>query len=683
LKKRVNPTLSPAHLPELISIVDAVEDYAIFMLDPEGNIATWNRGAELIKGYAASEIIGKHFSAFYLPGDVADGKPERELMLARRDGRVEDEGLRVRKDGSLFWANVVITALFDNERVLTGYTKVTRDLTARRAAEEELRRSEERFRLLVESVVDYAMYMLDASGMVTTWNAGAENLKGYPASEVIGKHFSLFFPEEDVRAGKPQRELAVSLAEGRFEDEGYRIRRDGTMFWANVILTPIRDARGELLGFAKVTRDLTARREAERTARELVREQVARSAAEAAETRVREAARLAEVAAERAEHANRAKDEFLATVSHELRTPLNAIVGWSSLLRSRNTDASLAKGLDVIHRNALAQSRLIDDILDLSRIITGKLRLDVKPTDLVAIVQDAIEVIRPAAIAKNLAIDFPVPERDGFLVADPERLRQVVWNLLSNATKFSDPDGKITIKLVQTNADIALTVSDTGRGIDPDFIPFVFERFKQADSSATRRVGGLGLGLSIVRHLVALHGGQVEVQSDGIGKGASFTVFLPLCAPSPVRATADEGRVEEERAPPVLGHLLDGRRVLVVDDEEDARELLVTVLTTAGAVVEAAASASEAIASVRRFRPDVLVSDIGMPGEDGYSLVRRVALLAPEDGGGIPSIALTAYTRNEDKAKALATGFTIHLGKPVDPEQLVASIVNLANLTHR
>ncbi|MDB4989275.1 MAG: hypothetical protein JWN04_4453 [Myxococcaceae bacterium] len=659
------------------SFVDVVEDYAIFMLDADGCVATWNRGGEKLKYYTADEIIGKHFSVFYRAEDLAAGKPEWELEVARAQGRVEDEGWRVRKDGSQFWANVVITALANEDGTLRGYTKVTRDLTAQRANEEALRRSEERFRLLVDSVRDYAMYMLDPTGTVSTWNAGAENLKGYKAGEIIGKSFSLFFAPEDVAAGKPQKELAVALEEGRFEEEGFRVRKDGSRFWANVTLTPIRDASGHLLGFAKVTRDLTARIAAESTARELVREQAARAAAELAEVRVRAAAKLAEEAAQRAEEANRVKDEFLATVSHELRTPLNAILGWASILRARNSDAAAAHGLEVVHRNALAQGRIIEDILDVSRIITGKLHLDLKVMDLNAIVREAIEVIQPAATAKNLLIRYHTPEATCNLVADAERLRQVAWNLLSNAAKFSEAGGTIDVTVEAVDGTAELTVADTGRGIDNDFLPLVFDRFKQADSSSTRRVGGLGLGLAIVRHLVELHGGQVQAASLGSGRGASFKVSFPIRLPV----------VEEEVPPPSLAahssapakareatESLLGIRVLVVEDDDDSLELLEMVLRTAGATVETASSAAQGFDLLQQFHPDVLVSDIGMPGEDGYSFIRRIQALPPAAGGAVPAIALTAYSRDEDRRKALAMGFTMHLAKPVNTAELVSSI---------
>jgi len=663
-------------------LVETVQDYAIFMLDPGGHVATWNRGAQAIKGYTAAEIVGKHFSHFYPPEDIAARKPQWELEVATEQGRVEDEGIRVRKDGTLFWASVVITALRDAHGTLVGFAKVTRDLSARRAAEEALRRSEERFRLLIDSVVDYAMYMLDASGRVTTWNQGAQQLKGYTADEVIGRHFSLFFPEADRALGKPEKELQIATTEGRFEEEALRQRKDGSQFWANVVLTPMRDETGRLLGYAKVTRDLTARAQAEHIARELVREQAARAAAQQAEQRVRAAAELAERSAKQAEEASRLKDEFLATVSHELRTPLNAIVGWSSLLGSRTADSGLLKGLEVIHRNALAQGRIIDDILDVSRIITGKLRLELAPTDLVKVVNDAIDVVRPAALARGIALELSVAGETCWLVADAERLQQVVWNLLSNAVKFGKKGGAIHVRIATINSSCALEVKDDGQGIAPEFLPFVFDRFKQADSSTTRRVAGLGLGLALVRHLVELHGGKVQASSDGLGRGTTFTIVLPVRAvarPHPASGAPGTASVAGDPAHPAPS-LLKGLRVLVVDDEEDARELLFALLSANGAEVVAAASAGEGYLEFQRFQPHAVVSDIGMPQEDGYSFMQRVRALESSQGGRVPALALTAYARAQDRAAALAAGFTAHLGKPVEPDALVQAVAEIVGI---
>jgi CheY-like chemotaxis protein/anti-sigma regulatory factor (Ser/Thr protein kinase) len=353
------------------------------------------------------------------------------------------------------------------------------------------------------------------------------------------------------------------------------------------------------------------------------------------------------------------------------------------MLRQGPLEPRVAKALEVIDRNAHAQVKIVEDILDVSRIVTGKLRIDPQPTDLVAVCNQAIEIVRPSADAKQITIAFADAGGSHPLVGDAERLQQVVWNLLSNAVKFTDKDGAITLRVLQHDSNLVLEVKDTGRGIDPEFMPYVFDRFKQADSSTTRRFGGLGLGLSLVRHIVELHGGSVAVTSPGPGLGSTFSITLPVRAVMhPARR--DSSPSATPSLAPVAGTLtLPGVRVLIVDDDADARELLSIVLQSAGALVEACDSAAAGFAALRRFRPHVLVSDIGMPQEDGYMLARRVQALPVDDGGGIPSVALTAYTRNEDRAKALAAGFTTHLGKPVNPDDLVATVANLAGFARR
>jgi PAS domain S-box-containing protein len=649
--------------------IDSVADYALFLIDVRGNVLSWNAGAQRIKGYAPHEIVGRHFSVFYPAEDIAARKPDRELEAAREAGRVEDEGWRVRKDGSLFWANVVITAIRDEDGKLRGFGKVTRDLSERRASEEALRRAEQRFHQLVDAVSDYSIFMLDPTGHVATWNPGAHKTKGYEASEIIGKHFSLFYTPEDQAQGRPQQNLETVRREGRFEEEGWRLRKDGTRFWASVVISILRDEDGRAIGFAKVTRDLTARRAAEQTARELVREQAARA--------------LAESMARRAEEANRIKDEFLATVSHELRTPLNAIVGWAAILKQRELEPSVGKAVEIIDRNAQAQVKIIEDILDVSRIITGKLRIDPKRTDLVGIINQGIEVTRHSAFARQISVDFPHAAESCPLVGDPERLQQVVWNLLSNAIKFTSPGGSVRIDLECTSGHAKLTVTDTGMGIDPEFLPFLFERFRQGDSSTTRRFGGLGLGLALVRHIAELHGGTVAAHSKGTGQGSAISVTFPYrAAPRELQAEAPPSSrfAPGEEGPP---RALAGLRVLLVEDDADARELMTAVLVEAGARVKSVASAAAALEAFPSYRPQLLVSDIGLPNEDGYSLIRRVRALEPAQGGLIPALAVTAYTRPGDRKKALACGFTTHVGKPVNPADLVTALANLAAFVER
>ena len=375
-----------------------------------------------------------------------------------------------------------------------------------------------------------------------------------------------------------------------------------------------------------------------------------------------------------AEAANRIKDEFLATLSHELRTPLTSLLGWACLLRQNEQDDEelLRKGLEAIERNAKVQTQLIDDLLDVSRIISGKLNLDVRPIAVSRVIDAAITVVRPAADAKSIKLTYK-PELDGVILGDSARLQQIVWNLLSNAVKFTPEGGSIEVRLQQRESHMSLTVSDTGQGIRSEFLPSVFDRFRQGDSSTTRNYGGLGLGLAIVRHLVELHGGTVRAESEGAGLGAKFEVTFPLIA-----ERFDGPVITQSGERPVNGKVsLSGLRVLIVDDEPDARVIISRLIEQTGAEVYACENAREALEMLERLRPDVLMSDIAMPGEDGYSLINRVRSLPPERGGHTPAAALTAYAREDDRAKALAAGYQTHIAKPVSPSQLVATIAHL------
>jgi PAS domain S-box-containing protein len=1124
-------------------LVEQITEYAIFLLDSDGHVDSWNRGAQRIKGYRPHEVIGRHFSVFYRPEDL--WKCEHELEAAARDGRIEDEGWRVRKDGSLFWANVVITCLRAADGSISGFAKVTRDLTERRSAEERLRVSEERFRLLVEGVEDYAVFMLDPSGHVATWNSGAQLMKGYTGEEIIGRHFSLFYEESERRAGKSEQELAIAVSHGRFEEEAYRVRKDGTRFWANVVLTAVRNSANELIGFAKVTRDLTERREAEvamtrlaERARErihalaalserltgaLTLDEVARVVVEdgrvfaqadictlhsrtndtlellaergvspevvevlrrigpssgnpfydigtgtarevwveSAEAYAREAPVLAQLpssgrrarsfaclplmaegqtlgtlgigfyderrfsdnerefvgivarqcaqalararnlealsrtlaaanelraslqttlrsigdgviatdasgqvtlmnnvaesltgwaeaeargkqldevfrivnehsretvpspvqkvletgavvglanhtvllardgrevpiddsgapiraeggavngvvlvfrdvgerkheesrrdllaevtaalsqsldyeatvggiprlvvprmadwcavdlvvdgaaqprrlaishadpqkvafvqqlaerypqspeassgvaqvlrsgfpelypdipdsllqaTAQDAEHlgllralglrsvlvvplavpgrvlgalsfgyaesgrsysaadlpfaqdlarrcaiaidnarlyqaeqrarrdadlANRAKDEFLAVVSHELRTPLNAILGWSKLLSRTDFDERRrVSALETVERNAVAMAQLIEDLLDMSRVVSGKLRLNVQRAVLAQIVEAAVESVRPSASSKGISLHLDFDPAAPDLVGDPTRLQQIVWNLLSNAVKFTQKGGVISVALRRTEAQLEVTVSDSGRGIDSEFLPHVFDAFRQGPSAAATSRGGLGLGLAITKQLVELHGGRIEARSEGPGTGATFTVAFPIL-PSSAADSAPPSLAPESVPPPSDLAQLHGLRILVVDDDDDARVLLTSILDGYGCRVRSASNVAEALVIFGQQPPDVLISDVAMPGADGYELIRRVRALSRDKGGDVPAAAITAYARPEDRSRLLNAGFSIHLPKPIDPAEVVAVVSTLTRFIHR
>ncbi len=451
------------------------------------------------------------------------------------------------------------------------------------------------------------------------------------------------------RVSRPLLDLAAT-ARAVSEHRDYSIRaRKGSADELGQLVDAFNDMLGQIQ-----ERDSGLRQSEQERARLLVLEQAARR---------------------QAEEANRMKDEFLATLSHELRTPLNAILGWGQVLRAGKLDeASAARALETIERNARAQAQLIADLLDISRIITGKLRLDPKPVELHRVIEAALDSAGPAAGAKDIQLAVSLDPLTAPVLGDADRLQQVVWNLLSNAIKFTPRGGRIEIRLRESLPNAVIQVIDTGIGIRTDFLPHVFDRFRQAESSPTRAHGGLGLGLSIVRHLIELHGGAVEVESAGEGQGSTFTVKLPLRA-----ELTEEPSLGKQRSPVSqvwgLPDLLRDVRILVVEDEKDTRDLLVTALEQCGAEVTAADSVPEALAAFDRARPDVLVSDIGFPGEDGYSLIRKVRA---RNGGGVPAAAVTAYAGAEDRRRALEAGFQTHLAKPVDPSELIAAVAHLA-----
>jgi PAS domain S-box-containing protein len=505
---------------------------------------------------------------------------------------------------------------------------------------------EEMFRLLVDSVHEYAIFLIDTSGRVVTWNKGAQRLKGYTADEIVGRHLSVFYPD-DVPHDRVDAELEIVLRDGIFRDEGWRMRKDGTQFWADVTLTPVRDAAGTLRGFAKITRDMTARRRAEEQRGLLYREQAARA---------------------EAERASQLKDAFLATLSHELRTPLNAIVGWTHLLLATQLDAETRHGVEVISRNAAAQTKLISDILDISRISTGRVQLRVQRVHMDEVISGAVDAVAPAAGAKGIRVTRLISTDAGPVSGDPDRLQQVVWNLLSNAVKFTPKGGRVEVRLQRVNSHVEIAIQDSGIGIAPEFLPYVFEPFRQADPTPARAHGGLGLGLAIVRHLVELHGGRVYAASPGHDKGSTFVVDLPSLPLS------DGLEVRGEPAALPANPNLQGTVVLLVEDDADSRQLEEKMLQAAGARVHAVASAAEGLALMREARPQVIVTDIEMPGESGYDLIRKVRGLPFDQGGLTPAIALTAYARTEDRIRSLAAGFQMHLAKPVHPSELTAAV---------
>jgi len=470
-------------------LVDSVTDYAIFMLDVDGRVASWNAGAERIEGYRAEEIIGKHFSIFYPPEEIDRDKPSRELDVAAREGRYIDEDWRLRKDGGRFWAHVTITALRDAENRLTGYVKVTRDVTDLRNATEALRQSEERFRVMVEAVRDYAIFMLDVDGHIASWNVGAERLKGYRSDEIIGQHFSIFYSDEDRQRQHPQEELRRAKAEGRYEEEGWRYRKDGSRFWANVVITALFDDEGHHIGFTKVTRDFTETR------------------------RLREAQLAVQV-----------RDEFLAIAGHELRTPLTALLlQINSLVRNVPTDGARLK--QRLEKAALAGERLaalIGQMLDVSRITAGRLRLDHERVEIDELVREVAERFSELARESGCALVLRLEPVVG--TWDRVRVDQVISNLIGNAVKYGRGQ-PVEVELRRDGSDVVLRVIDHGIGISADDQQKIFERFERA--AGTREYGGFGLGLWISRQIVEASHGTIDVASEP-GRGATFTVRLPL-----------------------------------------------------------------------------------------------------------------------------------------------------------
>jgi PAS domain S-box-containing protein len=533
--------------------------------------------------------------------------------------------------------------------------------------------SRARLAAIIDSTDD-AVISKTLDGTIRSWNAGAERIFGYSEAEAVGQNILLIIPPDRAHE---EVEILRRLRQGeRIEHfETCRVRNDGKELQVSLTVSPLRDATGAIVGASKIARDITERK--------LADEAIRRSEAELKRAAVeREQLLEAERAARsEAERASIIKDEFLATLSHELRTPLSAILGWSQLLAAGDLpEEEIAQGLDSIERNARAQAQLIEDLLDMSRIISGKLRLDVQWTDVSNVLHQAVESVRPSADAKQIRLRKIIDPNAGPVSGDPTRLQQVFWNLLSNAIKFTPKGGNVDMLLERVNSHLEITVHDSGIGIRPEVLPVVFERFRQADSSTTRSYGGLGLGLSIVKNLVELHGGTVRAQSGGEGQGSTFIVTLPL---APIRS--DEKREHpasfKSPVPDVDRVRLPGIKVLVVDDEPDARDVLKRMLSQCEAEVTTAESARAGLELLQSQKPDVIISDIGMPGMDGYEFMREVRSLPPSDGGKTPAIALTAFARSEDRTRAMLAGYHVHVSKPIEPQELIATVGNLVGRT--
>ncbi|HEY3697857.1 MAG TPA: PAS domain S-box protein [Spongiibacteraceae bacterium] len=602
-------------------MVEEVGDYAIMMLDPSGFIASWNAGGKRLKGYSADEIIGQHFSVFYPPELLARHWPEHELKMAREIGRFEDEGWRVRKDGTRFWASVIITRLTDEHGTLRGFSKITRDLSDRRRHEELLRLSEERFRLLVEGVKDYAIYMLDPAGHVASWNSGARQTKGYQASEIIGKHFSIFYPADVAATGWPDKELKKALEEGRYEEEGWRVRKDGSRFWANCIITPLFDASERLYGFAKVTRDLTEKR------------------------------RVSTL-----EDEGRRITTFIAMLAHELRNPLAPISNALAILRLEpHLPPAVEAANDIIARQLKQLTRLVNDLLDVNRIALNKLHLETKAVALESVIAEAIETIAPLLAENEQTLDADFRGCNLWVKGDRARLVQIIGNVLHNAAKFTQRNGHIEIYLHADNQQASIVIKDNGPGIAPERIPLLFNRFSQIEDDAQKIFGGLGLGLSLAQQLAMLQGGKVQVFSTGIaGEGSEFVISFPSIAPPQENTSAALSKT-----------------VLVVDDNHDSADTMALLLENLGYRSIIAYDGLQALAAIRQHSPQVVLLDIGLPGMDGIEVAQRINA---EFTTPPTLIAVTGYGMEKDRMRSFTAGFQAHLTKPVDQAVLTKAL---------
>jgi PAS domain S-box-containing protein len=610
-----------------------------------------NAGAKLLRADGPEQLVGRPIAELIHP-DYHGLIRERIEKVSRGETPPPAEIKFIRLDGTELYGELASAPLVYQGK--PAVQAVVRDLTRRKQSEEALRESEKRFRLIFNQQFQF-MAILSPEGLLLDVNELPLRAAGIKREQVLGRLFwetPWWEGLPEMQAGWPARLASAARSDAPvFSVDSYRAA--GATRVADASVTAVRDSDGRVEFFIVQASDITERKRVEEERERLLSE---------------------------AQEANRLKDEFLATVSHELRTPLTAILGWAHLLRGGQVGGEAAvKALETIERSARAQAQLIDDLLDVSRIVTGKLRLDVMPVSPHSFIDPSVEAVRPAAEAKGVRLQKLVDTGVETVMGDPARLQQVVWNLLTNAVKFTPRGGRVRVSLERVNSRVEIAVSDTGSGIAPEFLPHVFERFRQADQKTTRQHGGLGLGLAIVRHLVELHGGSVRADSEGEGTGATFTVSLPV-APFIRRVDAEE-RVHPSARDTLPAHecpeRLDGMRVLVVDDEPDARELLAAGLGQCGAEVVAVSSAREALEALGGSKFDALISDIGMPGEDGYELIRRLRALPPETGGRTPAVALTAYARTEDRLRAMRAGFEMHVSKPVELTELVVVIANL------
>jgi PAS domain S-box-containing protein len=615
------------------ALVDGVRDYAIFMLDPAGRVTTWNVGAQQILGYKSVEIIGEHLSTFYPHEGRERELAEHELRTATTEGRFEDEGWRIRKDGSRFWANVILTAVRDTNGALLGFSKITRDLTERRKHESTLRASEERVRLLVESVVDYAIVTVDGDGFINSWNLGAERITGFSSAEIVGRHFSRMYTPEDIAANKPWQQLIRAGEGNRVNEEGWRQRKDGSQYWANSVVGKLPSGEGSPVTFYVVTQDLTQRRHAES---------------------------LADTAQK--------MHEFIAMLAHELRNPLAPIRNAVALMQRREISDPIVESMrQTIDRQATQLTRIIDELLDVNRVARGQFSIDKQFVDLRDILNRAVETSRPLIDAREHTLTLDIAGEPIYVHADPLRMQQVVVNLLNNAAKYTPPGGQISLATEFNDGQVSIKVRDNGQGIARESLDRVFDLFIQLEPSSGNTFGGLGVGLALVRRIVELHGGRVQARSEGPGRGSEFSVRIPRSdAPGSVRTSEEPAEIAVSKS----------LRVMVVDDNADAGETLAMVLQQMGAEVRTVYDGVTALRMCETFHPELVLLDIGMPHMSGYEVARAIRQLKT---CGKPVIAaVTGWGQEADKARAREAGFDRHFTKPISDSALRELVADVA-----